>query len=205
MPTISPARTSSETSRTDGGRVTAVARTTTSVSGRGGSVIARPERPARSARPSSPTICPISSSLLVSATVALKTRWPLRSTVARSQCAITSSRKCVTSRNETPSAASALTTANSCSISSGLSAEVGSSSTIRRPPDPSARAISTICWVPIGSCSSRRPGSIASRTVASRSRACARTCRQETRPPRATSVPITFSATVSAGNSASSW
>ena len=106
-----------------------------------------------------PAIREISRSPSSSATGAVRTSLPSRSTVTRSEIARISSSLCDTYRIAAPSCFSRRISANSRSISRGLRAEVGSSRMRTRADCVSACATSTSCCSPMPRCRTWRRGS----------------------------------------------
>ena len=203
MPTISPARTENETSRTRGAPLgpRTLKRSTASSS--------RPGRAGPFSTRSStrrPTISSASSGMVVPAVSRWATIAPWRMTETRSVTAMISRSLWVIRMTVLPWAASRRRMRNRWSASCGVSAPVGSSR-IRIPaPRYSAFRISTRCCRPTGRSPARASGGT-SRAYSRASRASSRPARSV---PEASSAPpstprITFSATVNVSTSMKCW
>src|SRR3954468_9503119 len=197
--TISPARTSSETSKNTpsrGRRSTFSIGSPTSASCFG-----------KSALRSRPTMRRTISSVVMSAVLASWTTAPSRMTVTVSEIVSTSSRRWGMNSTAAPCSCSARTTVNSRSTSGPESAAVGSSMISTRASRLRALAISTICWSAIERPRTGRSGS--RRTPRRSSRPLTWPCMaprsMRLRPFSGWKPMTTFSATLRSGNSVGSW
>ena len=159
-PTISPARTLSDTPATAGSpRLERTCRS------RASSTVAPGARSARvpSGAGTRPTMSSASCSCVKSRAMPPPTTRPARITVTRSASAATSASLCVISTMIVPASRSSRSTPNSSSTSCGVSTAVGSSRISPRPPRWSAFRISTRCCSPTDSPATRACGWMGSR------------------------------------------
>ena len=197
--TISPERTSKETSVNTPSlvsRCTASTASPTSASTFGYSAVS-----------SRPTIRRTSSSESMSAAAVSWTTSPSRITVIVEQISKISSSRCETNSTAEPRSCRVRTTPNRRSTSGRDSAAVGSSMISTRASKLSALAISTICWSAIDSPRTGRSGSRATPRRSSNSCTCLSIARRSIRRPAPSGCrPMTtFSATGRSGNSVGSW
>ncbi len=184
MPTISPARNSSDTPARRGTprasrHCRPAARISTAPVRAGVAPVTRPRLTWR------PTIACARPSRSVSAMRVSSTTAPPRITVTASASAMISFSLCVISRIVVPRSRNARSVTNSCSVSCGVSTAVGSSRIRMRAPRTSAFRISSRWRSPTGrsatvwSSATTRPVSRIS--ASSRARSCLRAARQEPR------------------------